>query len=277
MINFEVLVVTACHNRARTTEVFAKLLLAQTHPNWRMVLVDDGSTDDSVVRMRQLLGDRLVVVRGDGALFWGGGIEAGLHAAGALAATAGHRCAVAVMNDDVEFSPALLQKQVELLADSPPKTCLVTRHIENPGKRNYIGFSFDQKTLKTRDEADVRDCHCFTTRSLCFLYEPASYPTMNGRRYPHYWSDLDFTLRMFKSGWHFAEVPGEQILYVNQFREGRLYRGLAGWARLMSWRCPTNPVAVARFIAEHAAPGRKSVLQLKAWAKVPIKLITGVH
>jgi GT2 family glycosyltransferase len=274
----EVIIVTACHNRGQTTENFARRLLAQTHAHWRLVLIDDGSTDDSVERAKRILGKKLIVVRGDGSLFWGGGIEAGLHAAYALAECLAVPCAIAIMNDDIEFSTTLLASQVAQVQLCRVRTCLVTTHVEGPDNRRYVGFSFDSRTLKTRDEINVSSCSCFTTRALFYRYDSDSAPGMNGRRYPHYWSDLDFTLRMKKGGWSFLETSGEEIRYVNQFTAKRtLRRGVAAWRRLWSVRCPMYQPAVHRFIQDHADASAKSRLHFIAAIKLPLKMIRGVY
>ena len=93
-----IFIVVPVHNRKNLTERFIDCLHKQTFQNFTLVVVDDGSTDGT----SDLIEDKFPTVhliRGDGTLWWTGGINAGIRHALALANADD---AVLVINDDLE-------------------------------------------------------------------------------------------------------------------------------------------------------------------------------
>jgi len=73
-----VYVLAPVHNRRATTEKFIRCLLAQTHVNWHLVLIDDGSKDGTEAMARALVRDTsLTVLRGTGNWWWAGSLQQG--------------------------------------------------------------------------------------------------------------------------------------------------------------------------------------------------------
>lgn len=49
------------HNRASAVDASLQSLAAQDHPSWRAIVVDDGSTDDTLARLRAFQSDRIEI------------------------------------------------------------------------------------------------------------------------------------------------------------------------------------------------------------------------
>ena len=73
-----VIVVVLNWNLAAETEACVASLLASDYPNQRVLVVDNGSTDKSVARMRSHFGDRIDLLETGTNLFYAGGNNAGL-------------------------------------------------------------------------------------------------------------------------------------------------------------------------------------------------------
>ena len=70
-------IIVPVHNRSKITNKFADCLLNQTYQNYNLILVDDGSTDDTVKSIKKKI-KNLIVLNGDGNLWWAGGINLGI-------------------------------------------------------------------------------------------------------------------------------------------------------------------------------------------------------
>jgi len=97
-------------NGARWIQPAIESLLRQDYVNFEILLVDDGSTDDSVLIARRLAGDKLRVVKAEGQ---------GLARALAIGVEASETEIVLRLDADDRASPQRLSKQVSFLNDHP--------------------------------------------------------------------------------------------------------------------------------------------------------------
>lgn len=102
-------VVVPAYNSSRWIERTVASALAQTLPDIEVIVVDDGSTDDTADRL-SAFGDRLTLIRQANA-----GVAAARNA-GAARATGGH---IAFLDSDDVWSPDKLERQVALFDEDP--------------------------------------------------------------------------------------------------------------------------------------------------------------
>ena len=67
-------IILPVHNRKVTTEKFIKSLVAQTYKEFKLILVDDGSTDGTDKMVLSYIPDG-IILKGDGNLWWAGGLQ----------------------------------------------------------------------------------------------------------------------------------------------------------------------------------------------------------
>lgn len=192
-------VVVPVHNRCAVTEGFVRALRAQTHTDYRLLLVDDGCTDGTADMVRSLLPSRqLVVLRGNGQLWW----------AGALQLAYEHLCveplddrdAMLIINDDVHFGPDFLANGLAVLKELPA-ACIQAIGVDRATGEVDRGAIADLVRLRFRAARADEAPNCLSTRGL--LMRRATFTRSGGFRprwLPHYLSDYEFSLRLRRQG-----------------------------------------------------------------------------
>jgi GT2 family glycosyltransferase len=187
------------HDRCKVTEGFVRALRAQTHTDYRLLLVDDGCTDGTADMARSLLPSRqLVVLRGNGHLWWGGSLQ--LAYEHLCAEGLDDRDAVLIMNDDVTFEPGFLSGGLAALAEAP-QACIQAIGVDRTTGKVDRGAVADLVRLRFRDAAEGEAPNCLCTRGL--LMYAGTFVRSGGFRprwLPHYLSDYEFTLRLQRHG-----------------------------------------------------------------------------
>jgi GT2 family glycosyltransferase len=192
-------VIVPVHNRAPVTARFLDALVGQTVTDYQLVLVDDGCTDQTVGLARSKLpAERLVVLSGDGQLWW----------AGALQMAYEHLCStlvsdvdlVLIINDDVSFEPDFLAMGRAVLAEYPG-ACVQAVGVDRKSGTVDRGAIADLVSLGFRAAEPGEPANCLSTRGL--LMDAGTFVRSGGFRprwLPHYLSDYEFTLRLRRQG-----------------------------------------------------------------------------
>jgi GT2 family glycosyltransferase len=185
-------------------------LQAQTRPADRVVVVDDGSADDSVPWLRAQPGVE-VVVR-DGA---SGGFAAAVNTG--VAAVAG--CdAVALLNTDVELAPDWLERMAEVLAAAPGAgsvACKMVR-MDDPAVIDDAGDILRRDGVCEQRGRGRPDGARFEAAGEAWgacagaaLYRRAALVGAGGfdEAYGMYLEDVDLALRLRLAGWSCRYEP----------------------------------------------------------------------
>ena len=93
-------IIVPVHNGLTSTIKMISSLENQSYHNYNLVIVNDGSTDQTEHYFKEKIKSRIVVLKGDGSLFWGGGINLGLEY---VRSVCKDDDIVAFANNDVEF------------------------------------------------------------------------------------------------------------------------------------------------------------------------------
>lgn len=132
-------VLIACHNRRELTlrclSVLQPLLDSLPAIEGRIVLVDDGSTDGTTDAVRRAFPE-VVVVAGDGTLYWAGGMRLAFHHAADRRADG-----YLLVNDDVEIDPAAAQEFIDhWFADADASILVGQTTAADRSSVTYAGF-----------------------------------------------------------------------------------------------------------------------------------------
>jgi hypothetical protein len=145
-------VVLATRNRSRLLERAIASVLAQTYPNWELVVVDDGSTDDTADTIASFDDARIRRLAG-------GGVGASAARNLGLAATTGEY--VTFLDDDNLMAPGWLRAIAEHTGRFPECPALYGAQVRepeeaNPGELELLFIApFDQTRLRQANYIDL--------------------------------------------------------------------------------------------------------------------------
>ncbi|MBU6120463.1 glycosyltransferase family 2 protein [Hymenobacter siberiensis] len=190
-------VVIPVFNRKQYTRDCLLSLRQQTRADFRVVVVDDGSTDGTAQMLAQEFPE-VEVVTGNGQLFWTAGVNAGIRRALALKATC-----VMTMNNDVLALPNFMA-QMLAAAERHPTALLGPLELDvSTGEPVYGGERLDWRTNTRRDlltelaPAERHGLHPVTYLPGRGLLVPLAVIEAIGlfdeQRLPHYLADFDYT------------------------------------------------------------------------------------
>jgi GT2 family glycosyltransferase len=266
----KVFIMLPVHNRRAITQRFIESLVRQHYRNYHLVLIDDGSSDDTEEMVRFYL-DNLTVIRGDSNWWWGGALQQGYMWLSRQSLTEDD--VVLIMNDDTEFEPDYLATGLEVLGNNQ-KSILVsqcydrrTKALVDPGT-----YFMDLDRLKFRTVDGDAEVNCTSTRGLFMratdmLALGGFYPKL----LPHYLSDIEYTLRAHKKGLRLLSND-RLVLFLDDDATG--YHGLENESasfsvilkRVFSRKSSSNPVYWTSFIIL-ACPWRAKLKNiLLVWA-----------
>lgn len=265
-----VYVLLPVHNRRNITEAFVECLKKQTNQNFRLILIDDGSTDGTAEAVKRVVGD-VVIICGDGNWWWGGSLQQG-HDWFKRNNVAGNDV-VLIMNDDTAFEPDFISIGLRLLECNPNTLLTATGYnLKTGSPQDSGGYTLDWKTLGFSETHENELINCSSTRGL--MTTVADFLDVGGffpRLIPHYLSDLEFTMRAQKKGKKLMTHPDFKI-GIDFDTTGQRELGKESFneylRKVFSKRAAMNPVYWSNFILLHS-PWRYKLSNLRRiWGAV---------
>jgi GT2 family glycosyltransferase len=250
----EVYVLLPVHNRRDVTMRMVACLQAQTFQDFRLVVIDDGSTDGTAAAIRRAIPD-VVVVQGTGRLWWAGALQRGFDwlrrhdvAGDAI---------VLIMNDDVAVADDFVARGVALLR-ARTRTLLHAQYVAPNGSPVESGQSFDVEKLAFSVHDGRRPLNCLTTQALFMRWsDMRAIGGFHPRLLPHYLSDYEYTLRAHRLGFDLVTSP---TLLLAPDRETTGFHHIdelsfsAFIGKFFSIKSPANPIYWSSFIVLACPP-----------------------
>lgn len=188
--------ILTCHNRREQTLKCLEYLLSQDIAGKYRIsitLMDDGSTDGTTDAVKAAHPEA-TVLRGDGSLFWCGGMRAAWQEA-----AKSDPDYYLLLNDDTMLAPCAVSKLMETVGGSEAR-CIAVAAIADPdsGQRSYGGYLSDGTQIQITGKPE----RCETLNANAVLIPRAVYLELGvlHHAYTHALGDLDYGYRATRRG-----------------------------------------------------------------------------
>lgn len=243
----KVYILLPVHNRKEITLGFIECLIAQTFPNYHLVLIDDGSTDGTEEMVQATIKD-VTVLKGKGDWWWAGSLQQGIDWLKDNAIKSDD--VVLMINDDVEIPSDFIEAGCALLKPG----MLMQATICDDATREVldIGMVYEDRNMLFRAPRLREPINCLTTNGLFIRWQDLQavggfYP----RLLPHYLSDYEFTMRAYKKGLNLLASPDLKLYWNRETTGFRIIEedGLLSFLRkFFSKKAAGNPVYWTTFV-----------------------------
>jgi len=202
------------HNRRIITLNFVNCLLNQTYKDYKLILIDDGSTDNTSTEVLLKIPET-IVIKGNGNWWWAGALQKGYEYLQQIKVK--DEDIALLINDDTTFDEDFLKNGVNLM-NGKIKTLVKSLSIDIETNQFCDGYIFaDLNHLKFHEITNVNKANCASTRGLFlnineFFEIGGFYP----KKLPHYLSDYEFTIRAFKKG--FKIITDNRLFLYADFK-----------------------------------------------------------
>ncbi|KAB2880959.1 glycosyltransferase family 2 protein [bacterium] len=198
-------IIIAVHNRKQFTHSCLESLFAQSYKDFKVIIIDDGSTDGTGEMIRKDF-PSVIVLQGDGNLWWSRATNLGVEYA--LRENADY---ILTLNDDTIASEDFLQKMM-FWAEKYPTALLGAFAVDADNKQPFFGGEIiNWKTasstylidvLKPEDYRGLHEVFHFPGRGLLIPSEVFRKTGMySSESFPQLAADYDFTHRAYRSGY----------------------------------------------------------------------------
>ncbi|MEI7817059.1 MAG: glycosyltransferase family 2 protein [Desulfuromonadales bacterium] len=213
----KVIAVIPIHNGREETLAFLDSIACVTYTDLKVVVVDDGSTDDSAEAIKNIF-PQVAIIKGDGHLWWSGATNAGVK----WALANGAEFILAINNDNV-VTPRFLEHLIDTALANPRS--LVTSKMFDYDDHTFtcsFGGKIDWLLGEIRDYTNWRDrCNFEKALDCDWLHGSATVipaaaflelGLFDNENCPQYHGDAEFTLRAKRSGYRLIVEP-QSIVY----------------------------------------------------------------
>jgi GT2 family glycosyltransferase len=217
------------HNGSRFLEKCLNSLCSQTYERMEIVLVDNHSSDESVLLARRVAPEAILVQK-DRNLGFAGGVNAGIRSS--------RGDWVAVLNNDTEVAPDWLAECARAVQNHPDASFLACR-ILNFADRHRIysagdcflraGIGYRRGQDQPDREDFGRECEIFSASGCAGLYRRDALESGDGfdERFFAYLEDVDLGLRLQAKGCRGYYVPSAMVYHHGAGTSGGEFSPLA--------------------------------------------------
>jgi alpha-1,6-rhamnosyltransferase len=204
-------VLVPCFNYAQYVGEALRSVLEQEYPNFELIVVDDGSTDDSVRVIEQVLNrahvssqvERVEFIKQENQ-----GVSAALNTA--LAASRGEY--VATFDADDIMPAGRLQLQIDYMLKEPQVGCLGGGSIRIDGESRQIPRKDKNRTVKRYDFSQVL-ANALVVGGNIALYRREAMDKVGGYDPAIKIQDFQMTLKVAEAGFYVDVLPDVVTLY----------------------------------------------------------------
>lgn len=202
----QIFIILPTFNRSKITNIFADCLLEQKFKNYHLILVDDGSADDTVKSIKEKI-KNITVIMGDGNLWWAGAVQQGInwlrHNIKDLSKI------VLIANDDISFGENYLENAMKIINK---KNINLVSGYENSKKINPFFCLNDNNGKFISENQKNYHPNCFAMNAVFFKLDfLMDIGNFHVRSLPHYLADIEYSYRAIKKGYKFIQDESVKV------------------------------------------------------------------
>ena len=219
----KVYILIPIHNNIAETKKCLSCIRDQTYTNYEVIIIDDGSTDNSSEIIKKEFPDT-TIIQGDGNLWWAGALYEGIEY---VLKKAQPNDYVLILNNDLIFDNDYITNLVEssennqgAIVGSLCKDQKTGAIIDSGVKIEWNKLKFDPIEIVDDGDNLIRDIDVLSTRGILI---PVKIILNIGNFIPHklrhYLSDYEYTIRMKKHGYKLL-TSKKAIVFLNSKTTG---------------------------------------------------------
>jgi GT2 family glycosyltransferase len=206
-------IIIPVHNRVKLTIDCLDSLKKQTYKNYTIIVVDDGSNDDTSKKIIEKFGSSIKILKGNGNLWWAGATNLGIKY---IINRAKDNDFILTLNNDLILKENYLASLIDCYNRHP--NCMIgslTLYKGTFNKINYGGSKWNRITAKHINNfkdgeiinldvlPDAIDTDVLPGRgTLIPIYIFKKIGFYDNNNFPQYAADYDFSLRAKESGYN---------------------------------------------------------------------------
>lgn len=259
------------YNGWKDTEECIHSLKGSTYTDYEILVVDNGSTDDSVEHLRKLVGDRVVLLEAGANLGFSGGNNVGIRYAQKHGAQ--H---ILLLNNDTLVAQDMLEKLVDASRRHEDQAVITAKilYAAQPEVIWYAGGRFDGRTGRTEHtgihETDAgqygREREVSFISGCCMLI-PAEVLDNVGpmeEEYFLYCEDLDYCCRIARAGYPMVYEPSAVLYHKVSASTGQA-------SDTVTYYTVRNK---CRILGRYIAPGNRWMAKVYFWLETGKRVLT---
>ena len=266
------------HNRREITQKFIECLNSQTYQNYKLILIDDGSTDGTAQMVQNQISNQisnLEIITGKGNWWWAGGLQQGINWLKANSLDPDD--VILMINDDVFLKPDFLAIAIKLLQKMPNTLLQAQGYSLQTDDCLDIGLNVDFNAFTFNKAKLSSEINCLSTRGLFMRWQDLQKTGgFHPKLLPHYLSDYEFTMRSHRKGLTLTTHP-ELKLWLNEettgFHPNGKFHFTSILKRYFSRRSSSNKIDWTMFVLL-TCPKDKILINLgRVWINGLVKLL----
>jgi len=205
--------VVVSYNTARWTMACVHSILCHTPEPRRVIVVDNASTDDTLVQLRTLQ-QTVTVISNDH--------NTGYARACNLGIAAGHNPFIALLNSDVQVTQGWLEPLLDCLRSDPRIAVVGPKTVTQDGRITGAGVVGTLKDHAPRGYLQPDRADLYNEQEDCFSVSGAAYVIRRGlvselglfdERYFFYFEETDYSVNARAHGYRVVYCPASRIIH----------------------------------------------------------------
>lgn len=231
------------HNRLKQLKQSVNQLVRQDYPYIETIVINDGSEDGTKEYLDSAESKTLKVIHGDGNMWWGAAVAAGMKLALSNAKESDY---MLLINDDGVFGQSYVTNMVAASQSNSKCSVVSPQYDVKENMPFYIGYRVDyyrQKIVQVAEEP----INAGVGRGLLVPVKVArEVGIIDARRFQHYMGDLEYTARIMDHGYGLT-VAWDAPMYSDHTPSDHRVQILGELARRLHMRSKTNIILILKF------------------------------